>query len=164
MQKFSKRVCGVCLAIMVFWIFASIADENKDHSLKATLDGFQQTPPIYSAASGEFTGDISSNSSSMAFTLKYADLSSTPQAIQVYFGRPAENGRIIVELCGGSSAPCPASPGVLTGTINVVTIDTFKTGEILGAIEEENNGRGHFDRVRWHGHQGGGSRDDGGNN
>jgi hypothetical protein len=130
----------------------------------------------------------------MAFTLKYADLSATPKAIQIYFGQPAENGGIIVELCGADTAPCPASPGVLTGTIiaddlkgvtaqgiapkdftaflevirhgkafiNVVTIDKFKPGEILGAIEEENNGRGHFDRARWHGHQGGGPGDDGG--
>ena len=130
MKRISRVILGIIFPALLFWTFSGIADDNSDngnngnksHAIKATLDGFQQNPPVFSAGSGDFTGSLNSDDTGLDFTLTYKDLSSNPTTIQILFSQPGNNGGVIANICGGTSNPCQSSPGSLTGMITASNI------------------------------------------
>lgn len=91
--------------------------------LQADLSGYQEVPSVSTQGSASFKADVSSDGTSIAWELSYANLESTAQQSHIHFGQRSVNGGISVFLCtnlGNGPAgmqPCPPSPATISGTI-----------------------------------------------
>jgi len=96
----------------------------------AKLRGGNETPvTVATGASGVWGARLDSAETSMAFELFYDALEGgTVSGAHIHLGRPAITGGIVIHLCGtGGTAPCPASPGFVSGVLtanNVVAVAT----------------------------------------
>jgi len=124
-------LCVVCLGIL-----CAAADNDAKNSLKATLHGLIEVPPVATQATGTFTGTISPDGSSITYTLTYTNLSTQVLFSHIHFGFPKENGGVVVFLCGPAAGapggppatfpsppPCPdTTSGTVTGTITAANV------------------------------------------
>ncbi len=92
--------------------------------LRAQLRGLNEVPPTASRATGELRASISSDESSISFTLSYAGLSGNPGAAHIHFAPTKVNGGVMIFFCGGGGKPpCPAATsGTVTGTLTAADI------------------------------------------
>lgn len=140
-----RNVCIALAAAMVaLGATTAVADGNRngngnangngdagDRTFSTKLIGYNETPlTINSSASGNFTGTLSSDGTSLQYTLTYQDLSSQVQQAHIHFGRPAITGQIVLFLCTNlGNAPgtvptpqaCPQS-GTITGTLTAADV------------------------------------------
>src|SRR5258708_19907658 len=96
--------CGVAMA----------ASDDDDNTFRATLRGINETPgPVATQATGSFTATLSSDGSTLSYTVKYANLNAQVTQSHIHFGLTKEMGGIMVWLCQTAAAPAPATdPGV----------------------------------------------------
>lgn len=78
----------------------------------ADLTGFQENPPVATAATGKGTVVISADGSTITYLVTYSGLSSTANAAHIHTGAVGVNGGVILPLVPG---PSPIS-GTLTAT------------------------------------------------
>ena len=92
------------------------------------LDSYQEPPSISSVASGNFTARISSDESSIAWTLSYANTEAPVTQAHIHFAQKAVNGGISVFLCSNlgngpaGTQACPAAPATISGTITAADV------------------------------------------
>jgi CHRD domain-containing protein len=86
-------------------------------------------------------------SNSIAYTLTFADLSTTAAAAHLHFAQRGVNGGIFAFLCGGGGKPaCPAAGGTVTGTITAADIlapspdQGLAAGDFAGAVRALRSG------------------------
>jgi hypothetical protein len=127
----------------------TVGTAARAQSIDIMLTGYQEVPPVSSAASGRFKAKIDDKTGTIDYELSYADLVGTVTMGHIHFGRRAVNGGIMVWLCQtatnpdptGLSPTCPQS-GTVTGTLaaaNVIGpaaqgIDPAQFDEVLAAI------------------------------
>lgn len=113
--RFSAFVMAVALVAMLGAPALAVADET----LKARLDGYQETPALSTTGEGEFQAKINETETEIAFKLDYRDLEGPAAAAHIHLGRPGVTGGIIAFLCGGGDGKpaCPVTEGTVTGTI-----------------------------------------------
>jgi hypothetical protein len=104
-------------------------------SVRATLSGFNEVPPINSPGSGRFQATIFSDH--LTYTLTYSGLTSDATQSHVHFGQPGVNGGVYFFLCSNVGTPagittpaCPVSGGTVTGTITAADIIPVPTQNI----------------------------------
>lgn len=121
----SKRIATILIAVAVSLCLGAVAyAQRRTLGLRAQLRGLNEVPPNTSPATGELRATLSSDESSIAFTLTFANLSGPPGAAHVHFGPTKVNGGVMVFFCGGGGkAACPAATsGTVTGTLTAADI------------------------------------------
>jgi hypothetical protein len=134
------------VALSVVWLLgASPAQANE--GITAQLNGFEETPvTLLGDGTGVFLGLIPTDQNTIVFQLFYTDLSGTPTAAHIHFGKPGESGGVAAFLCGGSTKPaCPASGTFFQGVIapdDVLALPAqdLAAGDLAGLIRAINSG------------------------
>ena len=122
------------LAILGASPVAMAKDKDEEVELKATLEGFQEVASTVGAgavstgASGSFRGEISSDDTTIAFTLSYSGLEGTVQQAHIHLGQRGVTGNIVVFLCKTATNPDP------TGHAN----DCPQSGTVSGFLTKAN--------------------------
>lgn len=119
---------SLALALATFAVLGHRASAGgRETTLRATLRGLDEVPPIKTAATGTLRATYDEARQTITFTLAYRNLTTNPTAAHIHFGPTKVNGGVIAFFCGGGNQPaCPATTsGRITGTIttaNVVAI------------------------------------------
>jgi hypothetical protein len=94
----------------------------------AALSGDQEVPPVTTMGSGMAEFVLDAAQTSLFYRLDYADTATITQA-HVHVGASDANGAVILFLCQTAAAPapgtvptCPATPGVVTGTLTAADL------------------------------------------
>jgi hypothetical protein len=119
---------------------ASQGHDKKSSQFRAHLIGLNEVPSLNSTGSADLA--LTVTDTSIAFTLKYANLSGAPGAAHIHVGQVGVNGGVSVFFCGGGGKPaCPATPsGTVTGTITAADVQAiaaqgFAAGDIAPVID-----------------------------
>jgi hypothetical protein len=124
---FATSVIAILLTATTLTVFgapqaADEGDQNNHTHFRADLSGFQQVPTLFSSGSGSFTATLSSDGTSLTYTLTYTGLVGATAA-HIHLGATGTNGGVAAFLCGGGGKPsCPASSGTVTGTITAADV------------------------------------------
>jgi CHRD domain len=130
-NRFTVMLLGVAAAVLVGASFAVADDHGGKKNVKANggLIGYNEVPPISTAAKGSFKARIDTNAKTITYELSYSNLSSTALFAHIHFGQRDVNGGISAFLCGGGGKPaCPATGGTVTGTIAASDVLTTALG------------------------------------
>ncbi len=115
----------------LFVVGAGLADdESKTRSLKARLDGFEETPlTLSTTGAGEFRARLNESETQLSYELEYSGLEGTVTMAPVHFGARGLSGGVMFWPCTtpAISAPsgtptCPSPGGKVTGTITSAQI------------------------------------------
>lgn len=87
---------------------APVARGDDTEDFEGKMDGFQQVPSVSTTGRGRFEADVARDGKSMKYTLRYSRLEGTPFAAHLHFAQRHVNGRVVLDLCGGSKPACPA--------------------------------------------------------
>jgi CHRD domain-containing protein len=119
-----NAVCvPVALAMFLYASATNAQDWDRGDFLRAELISFNQVPAVLAKGHGHFTAEINDDRT-ISFELSYADMSSPVVQAHIHFGASKTNGGIMVFLCGGQKAACPAS-GTVTGTLTAADVSTL---------------------------------------
>jgi hypothetical protein len=92
------------------------ASDHKGNSTRAYLDGYQETPSVSTAASGDFSAQI--DATTIRFTLRWTGLEGgNASAAHLHLGQKHTAGGVIAFICGGAKPACPTGNGTVEGTI-----------------------------------------------
>jgi hypothetical protein len=94
-------------------------------SFKADLQGFEETPAVFSTGSGEFEAQVSKDETSVDYELSWEDLEgATVLFAHIHLGQTSVAGGVMAFLCGGGGKPACGAPssGKITGTITAADI------------------------------------------
>jgi len=116
------RVKMLVLSILALAVLsvaiAGIVAANEKSRFKTALTGYEETPAVSSAGSGEFTATVDEDNQTIHYSLTFANLNSNVLFAHVHFGQRGVAGGVAAFLCGGGSKPAPCVPGMAnTGTI-----------------------------------------------
>lgn len=101
-----------------------MAEMGQEHSFRARLTGFQEVPSVSTGGKGEFRAKLDSSETELTYELEYSGLEGgTAAAAHVHIGATGTNGGVMYFLCGGGGKPaCPATSGIVTGTVTAADI------------------------------------------
>jgi hypothetical protein len=134
----------VAVAILVALAGTSLAlaarrDDGNGQRFAAHLIGYNEVPSLNTPGHAELA--LTVTSSTISFTLTYADLTGPPGAAHIHVGQPGVNGGVSVYFCGGGGKPpCPPSnSGTVTGSISAADVvgpvaQGFTPGDIAPVI------------------------------
>jgi hypothetical protein len=129
MRRQGRAVLAAAVAVAAMVGVAGTASATEEY-FAAKLRGGNETPlTLGSAGSGIWGGVLDAAETSLQFQLHYSGLEGgAVAAAHIHLGREATTGGIVIHLCGtGGTAPCPPSPGVISGVLtaaNVVAVAT----------------------------------------
>jgi hypothetical protein len=100
------------------------ADEGKEKSFRASLDGAHETPSISTGATGDFRAKVNSAGDELSFELTYSGLEGGNTLFaHVHLGQKGVAGGVMFFLCGGGGKPaCPNGEGTVTGTVTAANV------------------------------------------
>jgi CHRD domain-containing protein len=155
MQKLS---CGVLAVLAITMIGIRLAKADQDHreaTLRATLVGANETPPISTDATGSFKATVFSDGN-ITFRLTFSNLRANITQSHIHFAQKNVPGGIMIFLCGPAPATgsnpwqvCPAAQsGVVEGPIttdNVVALAAqgIAVGDLAAALRAIAQGEGY---------------------
>jgi len=111
---------AVAIAVSAGFGIRAYADHrDRNITLRASLRGINEVPPIGTPATATLRATLDEDAQTITFTLTFRDLTLAPGAAHIHFGPPRVNGGVMVFFCGGGGKPaCPAATsGTVTGTI-----------------------------------------------
>jgi len=126
----TKMCVRVILAAALVLAFASFSTNTKawddDINISARMRGLNEVPPTNSQGTALFQGKISSDKTSITFTLTWSGITGPPLFSHIHFGPSKVNGGVMVFFCGGGGKPAcaQATSGTASGTITA--------GDIVG--------------------------------
>jgi hypothetical protein len=117
------------LAASALALAASPILAHDGSSLEVTLRGFQEVPPISTAATGRFKAWYDDASRQIRYELSYSGLEGEARQAHIHFGQRGVNGGIMVWLCQSATNPdptgrspvCPAS-GSVSGVLDASSV------------------------------------------
>src|SRR3954452_11827134 len=126
---------GALVLVFAAVAVATAGGGDGRHGLKAHLDGYQEVPPISTAATGRFKANI--NGGQIDYELSYSGFDTAVKFAHIHFGQFGVDGGVAAFLCGGGSKPaCPPS-GEVTGTIGASdVVGPAAQGIAAGEIDE----------------------------
>jgi hypothetical protein len=104
-----------------------IASEEGFKVIKELLTGYQEVPVVSTTGHAAFSARISSDETSIEYTMTYGDFEGTVTQSHIHVGQPGVNGGISVFLCSNlGNGPagtqlCPAS-GTISGVITAADV------------------------------------------
>jgi hypothetical protein len=145
MRRVSIGVALALLAVVSLVVLSGTSADEGGISLRASLSGFQESPPKLSPGSGTFTATLFNDH--LNYKLAYSGLSSDAFMAHIHFGQRAVSAGILIWLCQSAAAPaptagvptCPAGGGTVTGTATAASVlniagQTLKSGSFSDAI------------------------------
>jgi hypothetical protein len=148
-----NRLWGVLIAAVAVvgiaaagFVAVADSDDEDEREFKARLNGYQETPAVFSTGKGRFEAQLSADGTTLSYTLTYSGLEgATTTAAHIHFGQKNVAGGVAAFLCGGGGKPaCPNTAGTVSGT--VVAADVIgpaaqgiaagEFGELLTAMED----------------------------
>jgi CHRD domain-containing protein len=133
-----KPVAVVMVAIAVLAMLLIVSQPAMASTLfSASMVGSDETPAISTGAHGFFLGTLNDAETQLDYALLYFGLEGGALLFaHIHFGQPGVSGGVSAFLCGGGSkpAPCPASGGVVTGSIVAADV-VGPTGQGISAGE-----------------------------
>ena len=126
-QKMKKLCIGAALAaiaVLVFGNFSTKAKTDDEAIISARMAGLGEVPPNNSKGAADFHGTISSDGTTITYTLKWSGLTTLPLFSHIHFGPTKVNGGVMVFLCGGGGKPpcTQATSGMASGAITAADI------------------------------------------
>lgn len=108
-----KKFLLVALLVAAFSLALAASD---DDAFSAKLRGINETPgPVATQATGSFHATLSSDGTTLSYTVTYNNLNAQVTQSHIHFGLSKETGGIMIWLCQTAAVPAPASdPGVPT--------------------------------------------------
>ena len=108
----------------------AVAGDGGRNFKSASMNGYQEAPPISTVASGSFEARVNDAGDGIDYTLSYGDLEAAVTQAHIHFGQRSVSGSIIAWLCEGtlaspsaSTPTCPASTGgSVSGTITALEV------------------------------------------
>src|SRR6266850_1849345 len=124
MKKLCTCVALAAIAVLVFGNLSTKAKSDSDVTISAHMVGLGEVPPNSSKGVADFHATISSDGTTITYTLKWSDLTTLPLFSHIHFGPTKVNGGVMVFLCGGGGKPActQATSGMATGTITAADI------------------------------------------
>jgi len=124
MKKLCMSAALAAIAVLVFGNFSTKAKTDDEAIISARMVGLGEVPPTNSKGAADFHGTISSDGTTITYTLKWSGLTTLPLASHIHFGPTKVNGGIMVFLCGGGGKPActQATSGMASGTITAADI------------------------------------------
>jgi len=124
MKKLCMSVALATLAVLLFGNFSTKAKSDDELTISARMVGLGEVPPNSSKGVADFRGTISSDGTTITYTLKWNGLTTLPLFSHIHFAPTKENGGVMVFLCGegGKPACTQATSGTATGTITAADI------------------------------------------
>ena len=122
------RYRNAALAVAIAVVATAGAVESAtagEEFFAAKLRAGNETPAtLATVGSGIWGGQLDAAEASIAYELHYSGLEGgAVAAAHLHVGQPGVTGGIIVHICGtGGTAPCPPSPGVVTGAMNASNV------------------------------------------
>ena len=116
-------VVATILTICVgFFVTRANADQGSGRRLRATLQGFNETPANSTPATGSFRAVISDDETSITFELNYSGLVADSLFAHIHLGQKGVAGGVMIFFCDNSNPPhstrsCPTREGTVTGTV-----------------------------------------------
>ena len=102
----------------------TVGADDHDLGISARLRALNEVPPNSSEARAEFRGEISSDGTTITYTVTWSGLTTLPLFSHIHFAPPKVNGGVMVFLCGGGGKPpcTPDTSGEASGTITAADI------------------------------------------
>lgn len=126
MKQLKPMVFMTALALMAVLGASTLSLAEETHF--AALDAINEVLTCFSGGEGTFTATIAEGDTSIDYELSYDGLFGTVTQAHIHFGKPFEQGGIVVFLCSNlDPAPadlpadtpaCPVPSGTVTGTLN----------------------------------------------
>ena len=110
-------------------------NEEDANTFTARLEGLNEVPPVATAATGSFHATLSSDGSTLTYTVSYDNLNAQILFSHIHFGLPREATGIMVFLCG-PAAGAPGGPPA--GTPNPPPCADTKSGTVSGSVMAAN--------------------------
>ena len=118
MPNIKLGLLAFAIAALTLTLVAGVVAGNDKSRFKTALIGYEETPAVSSAGSGEFTATIDDENQTIHYTLTFANLNSNVLFAHVHFGQRGVAGGVAAFLCGGGTKPAPCVPGTtISGTI-----------------------------------------------
>ena len=116
-----KKLLLILAVVCCSSLMASASDDTL--TLRATLRGDNEVPPINTPATGDFTATQNADGT-FNFTLNFANLKAPLVVAHFHFAPKHVAGNVMIFLCGGDSQPpCPsATSGTITGTFGPANV------------------------------------------
>jgi len=144
MKKLCVSAALAAIAVLLIGNFSTRANNSSDPGVvrvataasdldvttfKARLRGLNETPgPVATQATGSFTATLSSDGSTLSYTVSYSNLNAQVLVSHIHFGFPKETGGVMVFLCGPAAGAAggppagfpnpPACPDTTSGTVS----------------------------------------------
>src|SRR5713101_7684003 len=122
-----KKFLWLVLVVTVVSVATAASDEDVN-TFRARLRGLNEVPPVATQATGSFTATLSSDGSTLSYTVTYKNLNAQILFSHIHFGFPREAAGIMVFLCGPAAGAMggppagfpnpPACPDTTSGTVS----------------------------------------------
>jgi hypothetical protein len=124
MKKLCMSAALAALTVLSLGNFSTKAKNDDEAIISARMVGLGEVPPTNSKGAADFHGTISSDETTITYTLKWTGLTTFPEASHIHFGPTKEIGGVMVFLCGGGGKPVctQATSGMASGTITAADI------------------------------------------
>jgi CHRD domain len=126
MRQLKPRIFMITLALMALLGAPALSLAQEIHF--AELDAVNEVLTCFSSGQGTFLATIAQGDATIDYQLSYNGLSGTVTQAHIHFGKPFEQGGIVVFLCSNITPPppdlpantpaCPVPSGTVTGTLD----------------------------------------------
>jgi len=125
MKQLKPTVFMTALALIALLGAPALSLAQETHF--AALDAINEIPTCFSGGEGTFTATINEGDTAIEYDLSYDGLFGTVTQAHIHFGKPFEQGGIMVFLCSNlpnppaNTPPCPPS-GTVSGTLDASSV------------------------------------------
>lgn len=127
MSKLAARALALGVVIALLGVGSYAIAGSGTNNFSGGLNGYEENPDVSTAAWGSFDARLSSDGSTLSYTLSYDGLEGNVLQSHVHFGKRAVNGGVSFFLCtnlGNGPAGTPTCPqsGTVTGEIDATEV------------------------------------------
>lgn len=147
-----RKLLLAALCVLGLCVMSVAASDNDDrNTFHATLRGVNETPgPVATQATGSFQATLSTDGTTLSYTVTYANLNAQVTQSHIHFGLPKETGGVMVFLCQTAAAPAPVTdvgvptcPDTTSGTVS----GTITVANVVGPSSQGITPGADFDKV-----------------
>ena len=119
-----RRLALAGVGVLLFAGSPAAAENGKEKTFRARLDGGHETPSISTGATGEFRATLNAAGDELSYEVTYSGLEGGNTLFaHVHLGQTGVAGGVMFFLCGGGGKPaCPNVEGTVTGTVNAANV------------------------------------------
>jgi hypothetical protein len=129
-----KKFLLLALLVPAFSV-ATAASDDDVNTFKARLRGLGEVPPVATQATGSFAATLSSNGSTLSYTVTYNNLNAPVLFSHIHFGFTKEVGGVMVFLCGPAAGAVGGPPA---GFPNPPACPDTTSGSVSGTVTVAN--------------------------